>query len=286
MIRTINIRRARNISLLFLIAILLISYIPNFFKSGDNLSKTSIGYVETGITGLMVNLIQDNGLDESNNIKANFRGYSNPIALNNALVAGEIDVALGTGANAVAKARESGHDIKYFFPNVLNSVSLLAPKSSEIDSVQHLVGKKIGWYGAQTSGGTALYLILLEMGYTPLKDFTFIDQKPITLQPTLTRKEVDAILIFEPFVSRLLSTGDYKEILGPFWKAWADKYNSPLELSGYAAKDLWIGENKKTASNLIAMWKDAVNTFKKEPTIHLNKYHCCPINFHENDNLV
>ncbi|MBK1700484.1 ABC transporter substrate-binding protein [Thiococcus pfennigii] len=237
----------------------------NKIDSDPTPDPIKVGFVEVGISGLMVELIKESALYQNSAVRVSFTAFNSPIALNNALVAGQIDVALATGANTVAKMRETSHDVKYFFPNVLNSVSLLTEKTSGLSSIEDLEGKKIGWYGLQTSGGTGLFLILKDMGYSPLEDFSFIEAKPPTLPPMLTRGDVDAIIVFEPFVSRLLSTGRYNEVIGPFWKVWREKYDVPLELSGFAAYDQWLTEHTHEARQLVSMWIESVRIFKSNP---------------------
>ncbi|WP_045826416.1 ABC transporter substrate-binding protein [Teredinibacter turnerae] len=231
-----------------------------------------LGFVEAGISGLMVRIIEDNNISKSLNLNIEFIPFNSPIALNNAIVAKEVDVAMATGANAAAKMIETGSNVKYFFPNVLNSVSLLTTKKSYIKSLDELKGKTIGWYGLQTSGGTSLYLILDELGYDFHKDFKFIEATPPLLPPLLSRGEVDAIIVFEPITTKLLTTGNYEELIGPFWKEWKNRTGAPMELSGYVAHENWLEENKYEATKLLTMWINTVDTFKANANKQLKLY--------------
>lgn len=233
----------------------------------------SVGFVDTGITGMIVRLINDESLYRDISGQLEFIGFSNPSGLNNALIYNKIDVAMATGSNVVALAREKGFDVKYFFPNVLNTVSLLSKKTSGISTLDDLKGKRIGWYGLPTSGGTGFYLLAQAHGYEPDIDFQLIHAKPPVLLPLLSKGDVDAIIIFEPFVSRLLSSDEYIEVLGPFWKEWEESNGYPLELSGYAANSMWLNDHPVLAKELITIWINAAKLFQEKPYYYTNKYH-------------
>ncbi|MBF0379855.1 MAG: ABC transporter substrate-binding protein [Magnetococcales bacterium] len=267
-----HIRSVATIALVIVLVLAAYATVIKSTKTANDKNTINLGYVETGISGLMVKIILDEKIHHSLKLNINFFPFNNPKALNNAVVTKQVDVAMATGANAAAKMIETGHDVKYFFPNVLNSVSLLVLKNSNINSIKDLKGKKIGWYGLQTSGGTGLYLILKELGYNPDMDFKYVESKPPTLPPLLSRGDVDAIIIFEPFVSKLLSSGNYKEVSGPFWKEWKKKTGVPMELSGFVAYDYWLSKHKTEARRLVSMWIKAVDSFKIAP-IELLKLH-------------
>ena len=232
----------------------------------------SVGYVSTGITGLCVQVMQDQRIPEKQGLRIKYVGFTDPSALNNAFVLGKVDVNLAAGANVIALARSQGRKVQYFFPTLLNSVSVVVPQGSRARSLVDLKGKRIGWYGLQSGGGTAFYLVAQKHGLNALKDFQMIDAKPPALWPLLERRQLDAVVIYEPFVSRMLATGKYRELVGPFWKEWEDKTGQKMEMTGLAASDEWLGQNAQMAKDLAAAWRDAARFVQKNPEPVLAQY--------------
>jgi ABC-type nitrate/sulfonate/bicarbonate transport system substrate-binding protein len=169
-------------------------------------------------------------------------------------------------------ARSKGYKIQYFFPTLVNSVSLLVKKNSMYNSLSDLKGKKIGWYGLPSGGGTAFYVLAKKKGINILKDYQLIQSQPPALLPLLERGELDAIVIYEPFVSRMLATGSYRVVLGPFYQEWQKETGFQMEMSGFAAKDEWINQNLALVKKIIKVWKETSDYIKKHPKEVLEKY--------------
>jgi len=236
--------------------------------SGD----LKVGYVSTGITVFAVQVIQDQQIPEKHDLSIEFVGFTSPSAMNNSFVAKAFDVNLAAGASVMARARDQGYDVQYFFPTLINSVSVIVPDTSPVVSLAELTGEKIGWYGLQSGGGTAFYVIAHELGLDVRRDFQMIDARPPALWPLLDRGEVRAIVIFEPFVSRMLATGSYRELIGPFWHEWEKKTGKKMELSGLAAFRSWLDSNEEYAQKLVAIWIEVAQYIKAHPREVLTRY--------------
>jgi ABC-type nitrate/sulfonate/bicarbonate transport system substrate-binding protein len=231
-------------------------------------SSLKIGYVNTGLSKFVVSIIEN----ESDTENIDFVGFSNPTALNVSLVNGKLDIALAVSSNAVAKAREKGHKLKYIFPNVLNSTSIIVKKESSVKSINDLLEKKVGWYGLPTSGGTAFFLITQHYEDTLFNTIKFTETKPPLLQPILDNGDVDAVILFEPFTTRMIASGNYREIGKNFNDTWKDINGNPLELSGIAVQEDWLNKNEYMALHVIDLWKGAVLRVKNEPKKYIQKY--------------
>jgi len=258
-------------SLKLVLAIALLASIFSCSSDKDD-GKTSLGYVSTGLTGLAVQIMKDNKIPEKYGLDLSYSGFPNPTSSNNSFVLGKYDINIAAGSNVVAVARSKGFDVTYFHPTLLNSVSLIVKRDSNYQKLKDLVGKKIGWYGLSSGGGTAFYLLGREEELSINDDFQLSQVSPPMLWPMLEKQEFDAIIIFEPFVSKMLSTGEYRVILGPFWREWEKYHDAPMEMAGLAASDSWLNENREIAMKMVKVWEEVVKIIKSDPKGLVSKY--------------
>jgi ABC-type nitrate/sulfonate/bicarbonate transport system substrate-binding protein len=129
-------------------------------------------------------------------------------------------------------------------------------------NVHDLKDKKVGWYGEASGGGTAFYVIGLKKGIDIRREFKLVESSPPALWPLLDRGELDAIIIFEPFVSKMLASKKYRSILGPFWQEWEKDTGLKLEMSGLAASREWYDRNQENVKKIIAVWRETASYIK------------------------
>lgn len=254
------------------VALVAIFFVFILLKSKPASSQVRIGYVSTGISGLCVEIMKDQRLPEKYGLQVEYVGFIDPSAMNNAFVVGSFDINIAAGANVVAVARTEGHRVQYFFPSLLNSVSVVVRTDSKSKSLNDLKGKKVGWYGLQSGGGTGFYVIAREHSIYPQKEFNLIEAKPPALWSLLEKGELEAITVYEPFVSRMLATGKFRELLGPFWREWKNRTGKVMEMSGMAASEEWLNKNPEMAKKVILMWCEAARFIQSNPRKILAKY--------------
>jgi len=224
--------------------------------------KIRLGYVSKGLSGLAVEVMKSQKIPEKYGITFKYIGFLSPSSMNEAFMMGKFDVNLAAGVNVITLARNKGYKVQYFFPTLLNSVSLIVKKDSPYASLKDLKGKKIGWYGLPSGGGIAFYVLCRKRGINALKDFQIIQSKPPALIPLLEKGEVEAIVIYEPFVSRLLATGKYRILMGPFYKEWEKEIGIPMEMAGLAASEDWLQKHRELAMKVINIWKETSKYIK------------------------
>ena len=234
--------------------------------------KISFGYVSSGVTGLAVEVMKGLQIPQKFGVDLKYVGFTNPSLSNNAFINGKYQVNLAAGVNVIALARKQGYQVQYFFPTLLNSVCVVVKKESPYQSLDDLKGKKIGWYSLQSGGGTGFYVLAKKKGIDILKEYKLIDAKPPALWPLLERGEIEAIVIYDPFVSRMLATGNYRVLIGPFFKAWEEETGYEMEMTGFAATEEWLKNNRRSAEKLIKIWKETVAYIKENPEEVLRKY--------------
>jgi NitT/TauT family transport system substrate-binding protein len=138
--------------------------------------------------------------------------------------------------------------------------------------LQDLKDRRVGWYGEASGGGTAFYVVGLKNGINVKKDLKLIESSPPALWPLLDRGEVDGIVIYEPFVSRMLATTQYRSILGPFWQEWKRYTGLELEMTGLAASREWYDKNPDKVKKIISVWKEASEYIKGNINEVIRKY--------------
>lgn len=151
-------------------------------------------------------------------------------------------------------------------------LSLLVRGDSPYTTLKDLKGKKIGWYGLPSGGGIGFYVLSHKRSINILKEFQLIQTRPPALIPLLEKREVEAIVIYEPFVSRLLATGKYRVIMGPFFKEWEEETGIPMEMAGLAASEEWLKNQKDLACKIVKMWKETANYIKENIDGVLREY--------------
>ena len=245
----------RIVTLQILIVLLLLSGCG----SKQDAKSVKVGFVSSGISAVVVEEMkrEHEGRCSEDCAAYQFVGFANPPALNNALVFGEIDVAIATSAASVALARAQDRDIKYVFPNVINSVSVVVNSSSGYSALSDLEGQRIGWYGLPTAGGLG-FLLVSDTAADAVSTKFQISQSGAPLLPSLLeRGDVDAIVVFEPIATRLVAGGEYRRVTEAFWQEWQDRRGYPLELSGTAASGEFIDENSESVDYINGLWSEA-----------------------------
>lgn len=254
------------------ITVLLVGVLILPFGCKKEPKKISFGYVSSGVTGLAVEVMKELKIPEKFGVDLEYVGFTDPSLSNNAFINGKYQVNLAAGVNVIALARIQGYQVQYFFPTLLNSVCVVVKKDSPYQSLDDLKGKKIGWYGLQSGGGTGFYVLAKKKGIDILKEYELIDAKPPALWPLLERAEIQGIVIYDPFVSRMLATDNYRVLIGPFFKAWEEETGYEMEMTGFAATEKWLKTNRSSAEKLIKMWKETVAYIKKNPEEVLRKH--------------
>ncbi|MBU3142919.1 glycine betaine ABC transporter substrate-binding protein [Clostridium sp. CF012] len=126
--------------------------------------------------------------------------------IRNALVSKDIDFAL-LGSSSATLAVASGIDVEVIWIHEVlgNSERLVAKNSSNINSIQDIVGKKI----ATPFSTTAHYSLLkaLELNGISEKDLTLLDMQMPEIYAAWQRGDIDAAYAWEPTLSNILKDG-------------------------------------------------------------------------------
>lgn len=161
--------------------------------------------------------------------------------VNEAVAAGEADVGFMADLPAII-AKSQGHDIS-IVSNIAygeKALAVLVPTDSSIQSVADLKGKKVAY--AKGSYAQHLLALLLEKQGLTLDDVQTVNLNAAEQVTALSTHEVDAIVIWEQYITKLTSTGQAKiladgtgikrgNMINYFVTAYADKH--PLVVLAY-----------------------------------------------------
>jgi aliphatic sulfonates family ABC transporter substrate-binding protein len=143
-------------------------------------------------------------IEEKHKIKIVLRSFSYGAPENQALAAGELQIAsAGMGPAVLAAARLPATLVAI---DILDQTAILVPKDSKISSVSELKGAKIAYPGE----GSQQYPLLIKAladAKLDVKDVQLFKTDGSQVATLLANKSVDAGITWDPHVSRALADG-------------------------------------------------------------------------------
>lgn len=211
--------------------------------------------------GLLSELIKEKKLDERNGLLLDIK-YFDPAATEQAVILRRADAGIFPVVSA-ARVNLVGENIRLFAPALINHNSVVLQKGSTANRLADLKGKRIGTLDRISMTYTSLATIAKMQGLDLEKDFKLTLSPPPVLMGLFTRGELDALVIYEPLVSRLVSQG-YREMLrlDPFWK---EQTGQSMIALGIGAHEDWIKSHEATARKLLKTLMDAVALIQANP---------------------
>src|SRR5713101_9675459 len=196
--------------------------------------------------GLLSEVIKENRLDERNGLLLDVK-YFDPAATEQAVVLRRVDAGIFPVVSA-ARVNLIGEKIRLFAPALINHNSVVLQKGSTATRLVDLKGKRIGTLDRISMTYTSLATIAKMQGLDLEKDFKLTLSPPPVLMALFSRGELDALVIFEPLVSRLTSQG-YREMmrLDAFWR---EQTGEPMVALAIGAHQDWIASHADAARKL------------------------------------
>lgn len=149
-------------------------------------------------------------IEKKHDVKIEFKVFSYGAPENQALAAGELQIAsAGMGPAIVAAARLPA---KLLAISILEQTAIIIPVDSGIKSVAELKGKKIAFPGKGSQQYPLLVKALSDAGLS-LDDVQLFKTKGSDVPTLLANKSVDAGITWDPHVSNALAAGTSKVLL-------------------------------------------------------------------------
>ncbi len=181
------------------------------------------------------------------------------------LVKGEIDVAV-IPAEMAAKLYENGAKIKIISADMFQNQAVLSI-SNNIKNVFDLKGKKIAALLASGTFMTFKSYLLESYKMEDGKDYTVINAVPGALPDILKKGDADAVVVWEPLVSLLLSQGAHVVVsFDQLWKS--------LGYSGKPVMLVWVTSphfnSRKIIDEFVKLRERAANYWINHPEETVN----------------
>jgi ABC-type nitrate/sulfonate/bicarbonate transport system substrate-binding protein len=234
------------------------------------LPTVEVGLPQDGLFGLGGQYIIDKGFDRKNGFTMKPRWAGVP-EVQRLLGIQAISVGLMT-PEASLRANVKGVPIRLIQPYQTSHMFVLVHKESPYKTVDELRGKPV----ALTPEVTTLYnlfdFIMRKRGVNIEKDLQLKKLgAPLAIIAVLERKEVDAALLWEAHISRLLGTGKYRVLMGLRDELSRLLNTKVLPVIWLAGLEPWIKANPDMVSKLRSAWTEAYRGIQEDEG-HFRKY--------------
>jgi aliphatic sulfonates family ABC transporter substrate-binding protein len=134
-----------------------------------------------------------------------------------------------------------------------------ARKDSGINTLADLRGKRIGYF----KGSTAQYGLMMALRQQGIRldQVTLLDMPPAEQLAALANKEIDAAMVWEPWMQRMVHEANAKII------ATEGDFGIYTNVTGYAARRDWLRDNKEAAVRFLRALLMAYDVLQKDPSI-------------------
>lgn len=252
---------------LALLAGLLLWVLP---AAAQDVKRVVFATIGGGGTGFLTDVIKAYGIDAKNGVDLDLKAFDAEKA-QQAVLFRQTEVGVFNPL-ALARANLKGNKIRLFGPQNIVHFSVLVPKNSAAQKLSDLKSKKLG-VQPRISGVYNNSAVVFKMfGLDLEKDFNLVISAPVTLVGLFQRGDLDAMVHFEPFVSKLIAGADAREILR-LREAWREKEGSDLILSGLAAYEDWIESHAEVARRLVRTFTEAQKFIRANAAEVVSKQH-------------
>jgi len=199
-------------------------------------------------------------VEKKHNVKIEFKSFSYGAPENQALAAGELQIAsAGMGPAIVASARLPA---KLLAITILEQTAILVPTDSPIKSVAELKGKNIAYPGKGSQQYPLLIKALADAGLK-VEDVKLFKTKGSDVPTLLSNKSVDAGITWDPHVSKALAAGNARVLIK------AEKI-LPIKAGHYIGNGLYAREDfiaakPELVQDIVTATVKAIDLILKEP---------------------
>lgn len=227
-----------------------------------------LGDIAQGSNAVPVQVMIDRGIDRQHGLSVEYKTFPTLDGLFTAIRGGGVDVGFG-GWTAFAQFRSKGAPITMIFPVARGkALDVLVPTDSPIKSFGELRGKRIGSFAGAAGTGTVLLRVIAaqKYGFDPAKDNNLQFSNATLLLNLIERKELDAVLLFDPIATRALASGKFRSI-GNLADVYTESFNEEFLWIGYAMSDAFIAKHPDAASRFNEAWVDAIEYVRAHPEV-------------------
>jgi ABC-type nitrate/sulfonate/bicarbonate transport system substrate-binding protein len=226
---------------------------------------TSVSFGSTtGAVGLVTQAIRRLELERKYDLKIDAK-ILDPAAAEKAVLLRQVDAGVFPVLTA-ADVRDKGQDIVLFAPLLYNHIHLVVWNDSAAQTLADLRGRRIGILDKVSGAYRGLQVLAARGGLDFERDFQPVTGPPPALVTFLQRKQVDALAIHEPIVSKLLAEGTFRVVMG-FDDEWKKAGKGDWLFVGAGAHRDWLTKNRATAKRLADLLNDALRQLNRNPDL-------------------
>ncbi|MEQ7918666.1 ABC transporter substrate-binding protein [Xanthomonas sp. WHRI 1810A] len=221
--------------------------------------KVRIGYWTSGVSLGYGSVLEASDFLAKRGIEAEFFHFPDVNAPIRALAAGSIDLAFGAPLAGVFSSAAEGVPIKIFAATQPADVQFVVPADSPINSIEALMGKKIGMSPAGSSVAVIASAVLEGNHGIKVNDFSLVGGNEARLAQFLAQKQVDGAALRSVTIAQL---GDELKLkrLGSFadeWKTLTKSDAVPYIGVGAVSAKL-VDAHPETVARVIAALRDTL----------------------------
>lgn len=234
-------------------------------ETAGGLPVVKIHGLEGGLSSMALKIIEEQGFDEKNGFQGEYFEVSGDATVQ-FLLQGNSDVSFDGDPVTSALLRSQGHDITTFYPMVVQDVSLMVRGDSPHQTVQDLLGQRVGHDGLESGSMTAANIMLSEF-----EDIQITEDYDLQLVPEpalvrlLDRGELEASFMAQPFILTAELEFGMRPVWGPGWEEWEEARGGRAWNISLMASEQWLRDNPELARGVTAAWDDAYEWITEDP---------------------
>lgn len=229
-----------------------------------SLAKLKFATVTSGATGFLAHVMIQRRIDAQYNLVLDLAA-ADPAAAERSVLFKQVDAGLFPILSA-ARANTEGQEISIFGPLLWNHNYGLTFTDRPYMRLADLRGKRIATLDPISSTYQSTLVLAREQGLDFQKDFQVVTSPAPAVIAFLQRGDVEGIILFEPHIGNLLTTGKYKVFLEENAE-WKRVTGQNMFFVGLAAFDTWIKANRDVARRLVLALLEAAQTIRDDPSV-------------------
>ena len=238
--------------------------------AAEGLPVVRVGTLRGGVSSMDAILALK--LDERYGFRLEPHYFTRTLDLANALLKGDIDVAI-IPAEFVAKLRGRGSNITILAVDFYQNQAVVVRRGVNATSIEQLRGARVGVF--QPTGTYAMFLAYMKSIYhiDPESYFELVKQlPPPQLVQAFARGDVDAVVIWEPFVSKLVGELGGRILVSyrQLWRMWKGHVGGNGVMIVYAANARWAWSHPGLVEKLLKARSLAAREWNSNETLALN----------------
>jgi NitT/TauT family transport system substrate-binding protein len=240
-----------------------ISVLPRLARAAQPATVT-FGSTSGGSTGLMTQAIRRLGLEKRYDVKLDVKA-AQPAEAEKMVLLNQVNAGLMPIVSA-ADFNLKGQLLTVFTPNLYMHGFVMVWADAPYQTLADLKGKRIGTLDKVSGIYRGMQVLAAREGMDFEKDFNIVTAPPPAVITFLERKQVDAIVTYEPLVTKLLAEGKFRTVMG-MNDEWKKLTKVDWLFEGIAAHDEWIVQNRDVARRVGEMCLEACRSIRKNPDL-------------------